>query len=149
MPRRAAPKAPRRPAAVQDEENEAPGPPAEPTPDLYAVLGVERDVKEEELKKVYRKLALRHHPGAAPNAQRANGAAAARGGPGVAPGEAGTAPRLAPASTGGAIFLLRTLPLLTQPPPRLFPTPRPAQTRTRATRPRRAPSSRSASPTAC
>ena len=30
--------------------------------DFYKILGVSRDAKEDELKKAYRKLALKYHP---------------------------------------------------------------------------------------
>jgi DnaJ-class molecular chaperone len=35
--------------------------------DLYAVLGVQQDVTTDDLKRVYRRLALKHHPDKNPN----------------------------------------------------------------------------------
>lgn len=40
------------------EENEGP-----PTIDPYAVLGLEQEATADDVKKAYRKLALKHHPG--------------------------------------------------------------------------------------
>merc|ERR1712054_631822 len=37
------------------------GPPADTT-GLYKILGVEKDASESEIKKAYRKLAMKHHP---------------------------------------------------------------------------------------
>ena len=42
-----------------------------PKVDLYAVLGVEKDVSTDELKRTYRKLALRLHPDKNPGNQEA------------------------------------------------------------------------------
>src|SRR5688500_3662672 len=35
--------------------------------DYYTVLGINRDASEDEIKKAYRKLAMRHHPDRAPD----------------------------------------------------------------------------------
>ena len=37
-----------------------PSPSAEP--DLYSALGIERDATDEQIKKAYRKLAMKYHP---------------------------------------------------------------------------------------
>ena len=36
--------------------------PFDPTADLYATLGVKSDASAAEIKKAYRKLAMKHHP---------------------------------------------------------------------------------------
>ena len=43
-----------------DADLEADGPPAI---DPYAVLGLEKEATAEDVKKAYRKMALKHHPG--------------------------------------------------------------------------------------
>jgi len=44
----------------EDEEDEDDGP---PTIDPYAVLGLQQEATADDVKKAYRKLALKHHPG--------------------------------------------------------------------------------------
>src|SRR5437764_11862226 len=39
--------------------------------DLYQILGVERDATEEQIRKVYRKLARKHHPDVNPGNKKA------------------------------------------------------------------------------
>jgi DnaJ family protein C protein 9 len=43
---------------IEDEEHEGP-----PAIDPYAVLGLEAEATADDVKKAYRKLALKHHPG--------------------------------------------------------------------------------------
>jgi DnaJ family protein C protein 9 len=44
---------------IEEDENEGP-----PAIDPYAVLGLEAEATADDVKKAYRKLALKHHPGA-------------------------------------------------------------------------------------
>ena len=46
----------------EDADLEADGP---PSIDPYAVLGLEQDATADDVKKAYRKMALKHHPGTA------------------------------------------------------------------------------------